>query len=96
MYLKGKAGGGAALDVPEPLSERVRRRMAFNWILEAVNKKPSRGSGRNQFASRVADEIIAVAEGRSPVWDRRQTLHKLGTAARANLAIANRGKIKKF
>lgn len=78
-----------------PLEVRQRRRIAFQWILETVNKKPSMGSGRNQFAHRLASEIIAVVEGRSGVWDKRQQVHKLATAARANLANKKKAKSKK-
>ncbi|KAI0467546.1 ribosomal protein S7 domain-containing protein [Xylaria cf. heliscus] len=84
--LKGMAGGGAALEVPEPIDARARRRQAMLWILEIVNKKRSTGSGRKQFAARFGQEIIAVVEGRSAAWDKRQLIHKIGTAARANLA----------
>src|SRR5579871_6158317 len=52
---KGAAGGGAALQIPVPLGLRQRRRTAVQWILDAANKKKSRGSGKNQFALRVAD-----------------------------------------
>ncbi|KAK3682545.1 ribosomal protein S7 domain-containing protein [Podospora appendiculata] len=82
---KGLAGGGASLDVPMPLAARQRRRTAFQWILDAVNKKKSKGSGRTMFPHRVAEEIVAVVEGRSSVWDKRHIVHKLGTSARANL-----------
>ncbi|TGJ86581.1 hypothetical protein E0Z10_g2147 [Xylaria hypoxylon] len=84
--LKGMAGGGNALEVPEPIDARARRRQAIIWILDIVNKKRSTGSGRKQFAARFGQEIISVIEGRSAVWDRRQLLHKMGTAARANLS----------
>lgn len=47
------------------------------WILDAANKKKSRGSGRGQFAQRVADEIVGVMEGKSGAWDRRGGVHKL-------------------
>ncbi|GAP92577.1 putative ribosomal protein S7 [Rosellinia necatrix] len=87
--MKGLAGGGNALDVPEPISARSRRRQAIIWILDIVNKKRSTGSGRKQFAARFGQEIVAVVEGRSAAWDRRQVVHKLGTAARANLAHPN-------
>ncbi|SPQ26833.1 f3c73c71-ba10-44dd-b416-81854bab44d0 [Thermothielavioides terrestris] len=82
---KKLAGGGRALEVPMPLRARQRRRIAFQWILDVVNKKKSMGSGRTMFPHRVAEEIVAVVEGRSPVWDRRMQVHKLGTANRANL-----------
>ncbi|KAI0877390.1 ribosomal protein S7 domain-containing protein [Hypoxylon argillaceum] len=84
--LKGLAGGGNALEVPQPLDARARRRQAITWILDIVNRKRSMGSGRNQFAARFGQEIVAVVEGRSAAWDRRQVMHKLGTAARANLS----------
>lgn len=81
----GAAGGGRSLEVPVPLTVRQRRRTAFMWILDVVDKKPSKGSGRNQFAIKVAEEIIAVVEGRSGVWDKRKLVHKVGTTARANV-----------
>ncbi|KAI3321074.1 ribosomal protein S7 [Xylariaceae sp. AK1471] len=87
--LKGLAGGGAALEVPEPIDARARRRQAIMWILDIVNKKRSMGSGRKQFATRFGQEVVAVIEGRSAAWDRRQVVHKMGTAARANLSHPN-------
>ncbi|KAI1087812.1 ribosomal protein S7 [Rostrohypoxylon terebratum] len=92
--IKGAAGGGHALEVPEPLPARKRRRLAIMWILEAVKKKRGTGSGHKQFATRFAQEIVAVVEGRSGVWQRRDQLHKLGTSSRANLnhpAITGKG-----
>jgi len=82
---KGLAGGGKSLDVPIPLRARQRRRTAFMWILDVVKRKRSKGSGRNMFPHRVAEEIVAVVEGRSSVWDKRTQLHKAGTSNRANL-----------
>merc|ERR1712093_692439 len=64
---------------------RQRRRQAVQWILDAANKKKSRGSGRGQFAQRFADEIISVVEGKSSVWEKRMLVHRTGTSARANL-----------
>lgn len=83
--MKGMAGGGMALEIPEPLTVRQRRRTAMLWILDVVNKKKSKGSGRTQFAARMAEELISVVEGKSSVWDRRQIVHKMATSARANL-----------
>jgi len=87
---KGAAGGGAALQIPVPLGLRQRRRQAVQWILDSVNKKTSRGSGKFQFAQRFAEEIIGVVEGKSNVWERRNLIHKTGMSARANLAIMQR------
>lgn len=74
-----------ALQIPVPLGLRQRRRTAFMWILEAAVKRKSRGSGNDMFAQKVADEVIAVVEGRSSIWDKRTAVHKLATTARANL-----------
>ena len=87
---KGAAGGGVALQIPIPLSVRQRRRKAVMWILDVATKKPSKGSGRTMFPHKIADELIAIIEGRSAVWDRRGALHKLGVAARANLSFGRR------
>jgi small subunit ribosomal protein S7 len=90
--IKGAGGGGRALDCPLPLAVRQRRRQAWMWIMESVAKRPSTGSGRRQLPHRVADEIIAVVEGRSSVWEKRQVIHKTGTAARMNVSEFGRKK----
>ena len=93
--IKGAAGGGASLQLPIPLNLRQRRRTAIMWILDSASKKRSTGSGRAMFANKVADEIIAIVEGRSGVWEKRGAIHKLSVAARANLAVmASRKRFK--
>lgn len=82
---KGIAGGGTAVQIPHPLNVRQRRRAAIKWILDASEKRRDA-----QFAHRVANELVAVAEGRSGVWERRDQQHKLGIAGRANLGLAPR------
>lgn len=87
---KGAAGGGVALQIPIPLGLRQRRRTAVMWILDAASKKKSRGSGKGQFAQKVAEELVSIVEGRSGVWDKRGGVHKLGISARANLSFHRR------
>ncbi|KAI9822092.1 MAG: hypothetical protein M1826_000552 [Phylliscum demangeonii] len=84
-FQHGAAGGGVALAIPLPLGLRQRRRRAFLWILEAADKRASRGSGKYMFAQRIADELIAVVEGRSTIWERRTALHKLAVSSRINV-----------
>ena len=84
-YVRKLIGGGVALAVPVPLSTKQRRRQAFVWVLDAASKRKMSGSGRWRFAQKVAEEIIAVAEGRSGIWERRSIVHKNSVAARANL-----------
>lgn len=85
---RGAAGGGVALQIPVPLGLRQRRRQAVTWILDSATKRKSRGSGKDMFAQKVAEELIAVVEGRSSIWEKRAGVHKLGTTARSNLNFA--------
>lgn len=84
---RGAAGGGVALQIPVPLGQRQRRRAAIQWIMAAASKRRNMGSGKNSFAQRIAHEIIAVVQGTSGIWDRRNAIHKLGVAARANIVL---------
>ena len=84
---RGAAGGGVALQIPVPLGLRQRRRTAFTWVLDAASKKPARGSGRGQLATRIAEELVSVVEGRSAIWDKRTGVHKIATTARSNLKV---------
>ncbi|GAB7364093.1 hypothetical protein MBLNU230_g4645t1 [Neophaeotheca triangularis] len=87
---RGAAGGGVALQIPVPLGLRQRRRTAVQWILDAASKKKSRASGRGQFAQKFAEELVAVVEGRSGVWEKRGGVHRMGTTARSNLNFGKR------
>ncbi|GAB7350370.1 hypothetical protein MBLNU459_g0997t1 [Dothideomycetes sp. NU459] len=89
---RGAAGGGVALQIPVPLGLRQRRRQAFMWVLDAASKRKSRSSGKAMFATRVAEEIVAIAEGRSSAWEKRTAVHKLATTARSNLSFGQRGR----
>lgn len=87
---KGGAGGGLGLQIPMPLGIRQRRRTAVQWILDAASKRRTKGSGRDGFAHKVAEELVSIVEGRSGLWDRRGMIHKQGVSARANLSSARR------
>ena len=79
-------GGGASLPVPVPLGVKQRRRTAMQWILGSADKRQEA-----RLADRVAREIINVAEGRSSVWERRATIHKMAVSARSNVRLAAMG-----
>ncbi|KAF1350989.1 ribosomal protein S7 domain-containing protein [Delphinella strobiligena] len=89
---RGAAGGGVALQIPVPLGLRQRRRQAMTWILDAASKRKSRASGKGMFATRVAEEIVAVVEGRSSCWEKRTGVHKIATTARSNLTFGKGGR----
>ncbi|PGH19869.1 hypothetical protein AJ80_03786 [Polytolypa hystricis UAMH7299] len=86
---RGAAGGGASLPIPIPLRVRQRRRAALQWIIAASEKRRD-----TRLAVRLANELVAVAEGRSSVWEHRAAIHKLGVSARTNVnwSPAQRGR----
>ncbi|KAF2434616.1 ribosomal protein S7 [Tothia fuscella] len=90
--LRGAAGGGTALQVPVPLGVKQRRRKAIMWILEAASNRKSRGSGKNMFAQKVAETVVSVVEGKSDLWAKRDTIHKQGVSARANMNLRQLGR----
>ncbi|KAI2093269.1 hypothetical protein LOZ36_000144 [Ophidiomyces ophidiicola] len=80
VQLKGIMGGGMSLPIPRALNKRQRRRIAINWIIEASMKRKD-----SKFSTRLSNELVAVAEGRSAVWEKRNQIHKQAVAARANI-----------
>lgn len=87
--IRGAAGGGMSLPIPHPLNQRQRRRLAIRWIIDASDKRR-----KISVATRVSDELLAVAEGRSSVWLKREQIHKSSVSARANVTVA--GMKRKF
>ncbi|OTA54222.1 hypothetical protein K449DRAFT_389474 [Hypoxylon sp. EC38] len=84
---------GLLFDMPERPGKNEQLQNRYHPVLDQVTKllmrdgklsRAQRGR-RGQFATRFAQEIVAVVEGRSAIWDKRNQIHKLGTAARANL-----------
>lgn len=78
---RGAAGGGMALQIPVPLGQRQRRHKAVEWILQAAR------NGKGGFAMRVANELIAVVQGTSSAWQKREGVHKVAVQSRANLIV---------
>ena len=62
------------------------------WIFDAVEKRKFRGSGRGGLAQKIAEEVIAIVEGRSGVWEKRYAVDRLAIVNRANL---NKKPVKK-
>ena len=59
------------------------------WILDAVDKRKGGTSG---FARRFAEEIVAIVEGRSSVWVKRENAHRMAVMGRSNLASVRGGR----
>lgn len=82
---KGIVGGGASVNVPVPLGVRQRRRTAIKWIVDASDKRRD-----TTFAQRIANELVAVAEGRGGAWEKKEHTNKLALAGRMNVNVTPR------
>lgn len=79
LKLKRYTDGGARAEmVPTPLTRRQRLRAAWNWIIEASDKRPSKS-----FSVRLAEEIITASKGSGSGYDKKTQLHAAGIAARS-------------
>lgn len=83
MILKTFSTGVAkAAVIPVPLNKRQRTRVAWKWVIDASKQRAS-----NDFAVRLAEEIVAVSKGIGPAFDRRDQIHKTAIAHRAYIKL---------
>ncbi|KAF9920312.1 hypothetical protein FBU30_009886 [Linnemannia zychae] len=75
--------GSKVLQVPTPMTERQRRRKAIVWILEASDKR----RGEKLFKDRLASEFLAVVNGNSGALVKKNQLHKMALANKANASL---------
>lgn len=71
-------GGARAEMIPVPLNERQRLRHAWTWIVDGSDKRASKS-----FSVRLAEEILAASKGSGAGFDKKESLHKAGIAARS-------------
>lgn len=75
-------GVAKALQVPVPLNQRQRIRMAWKWITEGSNQRAS-----SDFAVRLGEEIVAVSKGLGSALDKRDQIHKTAIAHRSYIKL---------
>ncbi|CCH61812.1 hypothetical protein TBLA_0F02730 [Henningerozyma blattae CBS 6284] len=73
-----KTGTAKAATIPVPLSERQRHRMAWKWIMDGANKRVS-----SDISVRLGQELLAVYNGNSSGFEKRNQMHKTAVANRA-------------
>ncbi|BFZ57119.1 hypothetical protein PYCC9005_004169 [Savitreella phatthalungensis] len=74
--------GSKNVPVPIPLNEKGRRRKAITWILESADKRSDK-----RFPVRFAQEISAVLDGTSQVFQKKEAVHKMALLNRANAQV---------
>lgn len=75
-------GVAKAAVIPVPLNKRQRNRLAWNWIVEGANKRVS-----SDFAVRLGEELVAVHEGKSSGYEKRDQMHKTAIAHRSYIRL---------
>ncbi|KAJ1675054.1 hypothetical protein EV182_002025 [Spiromyces aspiralis] len=85
MTTRSAKKGSKVIQVPKPLNLRQRRRRAILWILEACENR-----GERSMPLRLSGEIQAIINGNSQVLQKKQMLHKLVLANRANINTTTR------
>lgn len=58
--------------------------------LDRCFEAEERGEWQEQFGTACGAGVISVIEGKSGVWEKRNAIHKLGVAARANIVLPKR------
>jgi small subunit ribosomal protein S7 len=83
LKLTSAKKGSKVIHVPTALRERQRRRKAIVWILEGAAKRPEK-----TFEARLSGELLAVINGVSSALTKKNSLHKLALANRANAQVS--------
>ena len=78
VEVKARRVGGSTYQVPIEVQPRRRTMLAIRWIIEAARKKQG-----SSMAKRVADELVAAANGEGDAMKKREDVHKMAEANRA-------------
>lgn len=83
LKLTSAKKGSKVIHVPTALRERQSRRKAIVWILEGASKRPEK-----TFEARLSGELLSVINGASSALTKKNSLHKLALANRANAQVS--------
>ena len=78
LEVRGKRVGGANYQVPYQVRGERRFALGSRWLIEAAN-----GRKGKPMCIRLADEIMAAAEGEGAAVRKRETVHKMAESYRA-------------
>ncbi|KAJ3106161.1 hypothetical protein HDU97_006978 [Phlyctochytrium planicorne] len=87
----GTKRGSKSVQVPKPLNEKQRRRIAILWIIQEASKRHK----RNSMGQRVGMELIAVLEGDSATLTKKSQMHKAALQNRSNIVLMDRKELSK-
>jgi small subunit ribosomal protein S7 len=84
MEVRSRRIGGAAYQVPMPVSPRRGFALALRWIVQEANKRPN--AQFHTFAEKLTAEMLDILQNQGGAIARKQTSHRM---AEANKAFAH-------
>ena len=84
MEVRSRRVGGAAYQVPMPVSPRRQFSLAIRWLVTFANQRPN--SNYHTYADKLAAEIIDAYRGEGGAIKKREETHRM---AEANKAFAH-------
>ena len=78
LEVRGKRVGGANYQVPYQVRGERRFTLGCRWLIEASNARKGK-----PMSAKLADEIMAAAEGEGAAVRKRETVHKMAESNRA-------------
>ncbi len=78
LEVKSRRVGGANYQIPIEVNPKRRLFLAMNWILEAA-----RGRKGKPMASRLAEELMAAANGEGGAVKKKEDTHRMADANKA-------------
>jgi small subunit ribosomal protein S7 len=81
MEVRSRRVGGAAYQVPTPVSSGRSFSLAIRWLVNEANKRPN--SQYKTFAEKLAAELIDASQSEGGAVQRKLTSHKMADANKA-------------
>lgn len=81
MEVRSRRVGGAAYQVPMPVTPRRQFSLSVRWLVEVANKRPN--SAHHTFADKLASEILDASKGEGGTIKKRDDTHKMADANKA-------------
>lgn len=81
MEVRSRRIGGAAYQIPVPVSARRQNSLAIRWLVEAARTRPNKEY--HTFAEKLAAEINAAFKNEGGAVKKREDTHRMAEANRA-------------
>lgn len=81
MEVRSRRIGGAAYQIPMPVSSRRQRSLALRWLVEAARSRPN--DQYHRFWRKLAAELIAAYNNEGGAVKKKEDTHRMAEANKA-------------